>query len=247
MKEPPTTMEHRARSGRSKTMASRCHSNVGSTERWLSALAGTALVTYGLERRSRASAAEAVIGGVLFYRGLTGRCPLYQALGTTTARSPATAIPAGRGTKIQKSITVRRRPEDVYNFWRHFENLPSFMQNLQEVQTRGDRSHWAARGPLGTIVEWDAEILVERPFEAISWKSLPGGDIDCAGSVHFRDLGAERGTEVNVVLKYNPPAGKMGASVAALLGDDPDQMIADDLCRFKKLMDSAEMATSRRR
>src|SRR5207248_2067687 len=124
-------------------------------------------------------------------------------------------------------------------------NLPTFMHNLERVETRGDRSHWKARGPMGMAIEWDAEILVDRPPETISWRSLPGGDIDCAGSVHFQALGGDRGTLVRVILKYDTPAGKLGASVAGLLGNDPGAQIAEELRRFKQLAESGEVATTR--
>jgi uncharacterized membrane protein len=244
MKHASAPAEHGADLKRSKSITQgHCRTNIGTSERWLSSLAGAALIAYGLERRSGASAAAALAGGALLYRGLSGRCPVYSALGTTTRRPPATSVPAGRGIKVEKSFTILRRPLELYNFWRHFENLPSFMQGLQKVETWGNRSHWKARGPMGIVVEWDAEILMDRPPETISWRSLPGGDIDCAGSVHFKDLGAGRGTELRVILKYDPPAGKLGTSLATLLGKDPGAQIAEDLRRFKQLMESGELAT----
>jgi uncharacterized membrane protein len=102
-----------------------------------------------------------------------------------------------------------------------------------------------ADAPLGMTVEWEAEVVEDRPNEMISWKSLDGADVDTAGSVHFRELPAGRGTEVRVTLKYEPPAGKLGAVVAKLFGKDPEAQIREDLSRFKALMETGEIATTR--
>jgi uncharacterized membrane protein len=48
---------------------------------------------------------------------------------------------------------------------------------------------------------------------------------------------------VRVVLKYDPPAGLLGAWVAKLFGESPEQQIDEDLRRFKQLMETGETAT----
>src|SRR5690348_70331 len=158
--------------------------NVGETERWLSLLGGGALALIGLSRGSLGGLGLALLGGGLCYRGATGHCPGYSALGVSTAepRGPRTSVPAGQGRKVVSSITINRTPEELYRYWRNFNNLPRFMHNLESVElTGGDRSHWVARGPLGVRVEWDAEIITDRPNELIGWRSLPGSQVDTAG------------------------------------------------------------------
>ncbi len=66
----------------------------------------------------------------------------------------------------------------------------------------GGRSHWVAAGPLGHQVEWDAEIINEVDGYLLAWQSLPGADVDSAGSVRFRDLPNEA-TELTVRLHTN--------------------------------------------
>jgi len=146
---------------------------------------------------------------------------------------------------VQRTVTVDRSPEEVYAYWRDFENLPRFMYHLQEVRSTGnDRSHWIARAPAGQQVEWDAEIVDERPGELIVWRALPGSDIQHEGSVHFRPAPADRGTEVEVALQYDAPAGKAGALIATLFGEEPTQQIRDDLRRFKQVMETGEVVLS---
>jgi uncharacterized membrane protein len=129
----------------------------------------------------------------------------------------------------------------VYRFWRNFENLPRFMDHLEAVTVIDEtRSHWVAKAPVGTRVEWDAVIHNEIEEELIAWRSLPGSDVSNAGSVHFSPVGDGNRTEVSVVLSYEPPAGKVGAAVAKLLGEEPATQVEDDLRRFKQVLEAAE-------
>ena len=179
-------------------------------------------------------------------RGITGHCHGYEALGIDTAKhSPAAAMSASQGVKIEKEIIVHRSPEDLYAFWRDVENLPHVMQHLHQVDAiDSQRSRWVAKGPLGTIVEWEAETINEREGELIAWRSLPGGDIDTAGSVRFKSLGHDRGTLVSISLKYNPPAGKVGATIASLLGSGLQQELDRDMRGFKSYMEAGELPTT---
>jgi uncharacterized membrane protein len=154
---------------------------------------------------------------------------------------------AGQGNAIQVrgAITVDRPLHDVYQFWRDFENLPRFMRHLEEVRSEGGgRSHWRAAAPAGTSVEWDARLVDDRPNERISWRSIEGSDIPNEGEVRFRPAPGEQGTEVVVDLAYQPPAGKLGAVVAKLFGEEPSQQVAGDLRRFKQVMEAGEVVLS---
>jgi uncharacterized membrane protein len=141
--------------------------------------------------------------------------------------------------RVQKVIAIDRPAEDLYEFWRRFENLPQFMRHLEEVrQTGQNRSHWRAKGPAGTSVEWDSETVDDRPGELISWRSLAGADLENAGSVRFERAPGGRGTFVRVTMEYYPPGGFFGASVARLLGEDPEIQVQRALYRFKQVMES---------
>lgn len=223
--------------------------NVGQTERWASAIGGGALALYGLTRGSLGGVALALIGGSLVYRGATGHCNVYDAMSVNTAgtaeKNPNVSVQSGQGNKVEKSVTINRPPAELYSYWRNFENLPRFMKHLESVSVTGEgRSHWVAKGPGGTSVEWDAEVYNEKENELIAWRSLEGSQVDNAGSVHFDPAPSGRGTVVRVVLKYNPPAGKLGALVAKLFGESPEQQIDEDLRRFKQLIETGETATT---
>ena len=229
------------------THTSPSETNVSNPERWLSVVAGTAIAAYGLARRSVSGLTLAGLGSALVWRGATGQCPVYKTLGLSTAEDGdherQVSVPYGKGIRVEKSVTINAAPEDLYRFWRNFENLPHFMSHLKSVQVHDNkRSHWVARGPVGTDAEWDAEIINEVPNELIGWRSVDGSRVDNAGSVHFTPATGGR-TEVKVVLRYQPPAGFVGAAVAKIFGEDPARQVGEDLRRLKQLVETGEIST----
>jgi uncharacterized membrane protein len=220
--------------------------NVGEFERYASAAAGAALAVSGLARGKFGGWILAALGGSLLYRGVSGHCTMYQQLGIDTHRSkPSTAVPAKRGVKVEKSLTVNQPVEMLYAFWRDLSNLPTVMTHLKSVEQIDDkRSRWVAEAPLGQTVHWDAEIINERENEMIAWRSIGDSQVDTAGSVHFKPIGHDRGTAVTVSLKYDPPAGKLGIGLAYLFGDNAERQIDEDLRRFKQMMETGELPTA---
>ena len=147
--------------------------------------------------------------------------------------------------RVKKNITINRSPEELYRFWREFQNLPRFMNDLESVQVIGEkRSHWVAKGPAGKRIEWDAEITEDRPNELIAWRSLEDSDVDNAGSVRFEQARGKRGTVIRVEIEYRPPAGSLGATVSKFLGADPKQALHESLHRLKQLMETGEIITT---
>jgi uncharacterized membrane protein len=150
-----------------------------------------------------------------------------------------------QGIHAKASCIVNRQPDEVYAFWRNFENLPRFMRHLESVKDLGDdRSHWVAKGPAGMKVEWDATIVAEDPGKVITWRSLENSDVDNAGAVRFEHAPGGRGTIVRVNLEYNPIGGVIGAGIAKLFGEEPQQQLDDDLRRFKQVMEVGEVVVS---
>lgn len=218
--------------------------NVGAAERIACGLGGAGMIAAGLKRGSLGGATMALIGGVLAYRGITGHCSMYGALGVSTAGKGGLGQEVHKGLKVRRSFTINRSPEECYNHWRKFENLPGFMEHLESVTDLGSgRSRWVAKAPLGVSVSWEAEIINDDPGRMISWRSVEGSQIDNAGSVWFRPAPAGRGTEVTVELNYEPPAGMAGVAIARLLGEEPARQVEDDLRHFKQVMEAGEIPT----
>jgi len=149
------------------------------------------------------------------------------------------------GIHAKGSCIVNATPEEVYQFWRNFENLPRFMRHVDSVTDLGDgRSNWKVKGPAGMEVEWDAMIVADDPNEVITWRTLENADVDHAGAVRFERAAGGRGTIVKVNLEYMPVGGVIGAAVAKLFGEEPEQQLNDDLRRFKQMMEVGEVVVS---
>ena len=212
--------------------------NVGDFERLLSLIGGGTLALYGL-RRSLGYLALIAGGGALIYRGLTGRCAVYEACGISTVNQDP-----GPGVTLEATVTVNKPAADVYRFWRRLENHPRFVAHLESVVSTGNkRSHWVAKAPMQMPIEWDAEIIEERENALLSWRSLPGADVDNAGTVRFRELPNSRGTEVRLRLDYSPPGGMAGVTLARLFKALTERQLKEDLRRFKQIIEAGEMPT----
>jgi len=222
--------------------------NLGIVERWASIVGGATLLGYSMKKQSVSRPLLALLGGDLIYCGISGYSPLHQAFGLGSCEK-TNGRPGGiaykQGIRVDKSITINQPREQVYNFWRDLENLPRFMRHLHSVtKIDGNQSHWIAAGPAGKMFEWDATIINDEPNALIGWSSLPGSEVETAGSVHFEDAPGGRGTVISLELQYNPPGGQVAAAFAKLLGGDPADQIADDLRRLKQFMETGEVATT---
>ncbi len=211
--------------------------NVGQTERWISMAAGAALAIYGLTRESMAGkAALSLTGGYLFYRGQTGYCALYDALGVNTAKGVS-------GVSVEKTITINRSPEEVYRFWHNFENLPRFMEHLESVRILDNRrSHWVATVPGGMTLEWDAEMIDDVPNERISWQSLPNAEVQNEGSVEFRRI---PGGATRLLFKATYSGPGVGSATSKVLQYISEKQLEKELNQFKNLIESREVAAGR--
>lgn len=221
--------------------------NVGNNERIASSVAGGAMIAYGIKHGGYLGIVLSLFGGGLLLRGATGHCNVYKAFDLNTADEKDSDSPYGKGRAgkihVTKSVTINKSQQELYGFWRDFENLPHFMSHLESVKKIDNkRSHWKAKAPIGSSVEWEAEITSDVENERIGWKSMEGADVPNSGVVEFLPT-SNRGTQVRVTLSYEPPAGKIGMLIAKLFGEEPGQQIGDDLRHFKQLMESGTIMT----
>ena len=213
--------------------------NLGPAERALSVAGGVALAMLGL-RRSWLALGFGAVGTALVWRGVTGHCALYGRLGIDRAAHTRGQL----GPKLVREAVVQERPEAVFAFWRDFSNLPLVMPNLDSVKVLGPTlSHWRLKTPPGMTVEWDAEVINEKPGELIAWRSTPTSTVQHAGSVRFELTGAGS-TWVQVSLQYAPPAGELGHVVAELLGADAGKQIETGLAGLREAMERARVGVN---
>jgi uncharacterized membrane protein len=214
--------------------------NVGNGERLISVIGGLALSVWGVKRlKSTTGKLGAVTGVLLLKRGVTGYCEVNQLMKRNTAVKKASAM------EVKGTFTINKPRAEVYAYWRNLENLPRFMKHLHAVEVKDERrSLWKVRipGGLGTI-SWEAVLEEDGQNEFLSWSSLPGSTIDNAGEVIFKDAPGGRGTEVMAKISYRLPAGDLGSIAAKLFNPFVEQMLREDIRRFKSVMEAGEVPT----
>lgn len=195
--------------------------------RFVTGSAGIALGIYGVLKGGVRGTAAGMAGAGLVARSLTNM-EFKQLFGT----QPGYGL-----IDVHKTINIMAPVEKVYEFWCDYENFPRFMSHLKEVREMAPgRSHWIASGPVGSTLEWDAEITQVIPKQLLAWRSIPGSAVENTGSVRF-DQNGNGGTRLTVQVSYQPPAGAIGHAFAKLFGSDPKQAMDDDLIRLKSLLE----------
>jgi uncharacterized membrane protein len=197
--------------------------------RLLSGVGGSLLTLYGLTRRGITKPVLSTAGLVLTARGLTNL-------------DPRSLLGLGMGEnaiKVQKTININAPIDEVYQFWRNFENFPRFMSHVKEVSTQNGLSTWKVAGPAGLPVEFQSHITQDIPNKLIAWETVPDSQVQHAGFVRF-DENRDGSTRVTVQMNYVPPAGALGHAVAQLFGVDPRQAMHEDLIQLKSLLEEGE-------
>lgn len=225
----------------------RCPVNVGKIERWISIAGAVGLLCVTAKREPLAKLAGLAASASLLYRGLTGKCHVYDAIGMSTAASRPnenTVIHNKKGIHVIESMTIQQPVERVYRAWRDFSNLPKFLTHVESVQNLDERSsRWVIQTPSGKL-QWNATLIEDKPNELISWKSLEDADVRSAGSIRFQFLQALEATELTVNLRYAPAAGRIAAWMSSFFSDSAEDMIREDLRRFKQIQETGEVPTT---
>jgi uncharacterized membrane protein len=210
--------------------------NVGIAERLISAFGGAYLLVNALSKKEF-PVPKTMVAGYLLFRGATGYCPAYEALGKTEVHYRT------RNVNIKTSMTVNKPRFEVYRFWRRLENLPLFMKHLESVvSVDPEVSEWKAKipGGLGTI-SWRSEIVKDEPGLILGWKSIEGSTIENAGKIEFKEAG-KWGTEIHAVISYHPPVGVLGEKVAHLFNPAFKAMVKEDIRNLKTFLETSEIS-----
>ena len=194
------------------------------------ALLGTAFTSRHTDKEKAAVAVASVVG--------VTAADVVSALQLSSATVPPNG--RARGFRVEHRVSINRSQEELYNFWRNFENLPKIMGHVESVTVLGEsRSRWVVKGPAGKKVHWDAVIIQDKENESIGWRTLQGAEVDHAGIVRFEPShSGSGGTLVSVKIDYYPPAGILGAWAAKLFGQSPEGQVEQDLKSFKQLMET---------
>jgi uncharacterized membrane protein len=211
--------------------------NVHGVERAASVIAGAWLVTRSL-RRARLSQAPAALAGAAFlFRGVTGHCHTYAALGVNTARRAAS-----KELDLHGSITIGKSAAELYRLWQDPGTLPKVLGHVAEVEVTPDgQSHWRVHGPLQQTLSYTTRVVEEREPELVRWESDPGVPARLTAALSFKPAPGDWGTEVKLHLTLAPPGGSVGVLLAKSLGPAPQLLLQKALRRFKSLAETGEI------
>ncbi len=217
------------------------NTNMHPVERQVSTIAGGAFLLRGL---IRSSLTDAALAAALLYRGVTGHSYLYQMLGVSTAGQIGQSHGANDLPEVERSITIGKSADELYRFWRDPQNLSQIMGSFADVTPAGDnRMHWRLNGPLVQNMEWDTQIVEDRPGELLSMKAVDGSQLPNEATIRFSPAPADWGTVATLHFRFDPPGGALGNSLAKMLGAVPSVLAEKALRRFKSLIETGEMPT----
>jgi uncharacterized membrane protein len=166
------------------------------------------------------------------YRGISGNCPVSAMIQKNEIEEHTPSV------NIRTSLIVNAPRKGVYDAWRNLERLPRFLKHIKKINViDAIHSHWILKTP-GRIpaIEWDAEIIEQEDGRELSWRSLPGSNIETAGKINFADTTG--GTELIVLITYRPPAGYIGSAIARLMNSTFKNMVEQDVMSFKTYIES---------
>jgi uncharacterized membrane protein len=202
--------------------------NVSERERLVSVLSGSVLLWKQISGRKNFNILKLLTAGYLVYRGISGNCPAYTAMGKPKVANPV------KNLNIRISLLINKPVKEVYAYWRNLENLPAFISHLESVKNINENlSRWTAviPGHLGKI-EWEARIVKEEENRIIAWQSLAESKIQNAGKVTFEPAG-RKSTEMSVYITYHAPLGAAGNLFFKLLNPQFEKILDADIRNFK--------------
>lgn len=234
--------------------------NVGWRERVASTVIGGGLLVRGLKRGSLGGAATALVGGILVYRGLTGKSRLYRALeakaeaememdaGTDRDSEGVDVDDDTRLPTVERSITVGEPADVLADYWRDPDQVSRIVGDFADVfettGTGGDRHRWRVQAPFGRTIEWETTVVEDEANNQLRWESTEDALVPHECAITFREADNDRGTILDLEIQYEPPGGSLGNAAMDQLGFAPDVLAGTALRRFKSLAETGEIPTT---
>lgn len=204
-------------------------------------LLGVALLLSGLRRRSAGGAVMTLAGVFVLARTLWGESGGEQ-IDSSRLLSRATGGEETASLTVSRSVTVGASADELHEAWRDPEVFSRIMGRFAEITViDDDRYQWTVEGPAGVDLSWDSRIVEDEPGESIRWESPADASVPNSGSVQFTPAAGDRGTVVTLSLDFEPPGGRVGASVVEQLDIVPETLAGHALSRFKSLVESGEI------
>ena len=200
------------------------YENVGFNERLVSILLGGILIGSALKNPFKN---RVLYGAYLAYRGMTGKCVVYDYLGID-GRKP-------QAVNIRGEFEIDLPPAEVYTYWRNLKNLPGTIGRLLNVEVVDENLSTWKTATLGHFIslKWDAEIVKDEPGRLIGWRSVSGGMLRHVGRVEFEETADRKRTLMKIVLSYRPVIGGIGLGLSKLINPYFEHLLEKEIKNFK--------------
>jgi uncharacterized membrane protein len=138
-------------------------------------------------------------------------------------------------------VTIEKSVDELRTLWLLPDTQALIWAHFADLKPRDDRTvDWLAHGPAGGEYRWRTE-TVETAADEIRWSSLDGADVPNAGSLTFRPAPGDRGTELHLQVRFDPPGGSIGEAVSKLFKIVPREIVLKALYRFRALAITGEV------
>jgi uncharacterized membrane protein len=151
---------------------------------------------------------------------------------TTLGEAARAAVTLGRPAEELRALWLR--PDTQSRIWAHFAEVTA-----SDART----ADWLAHGPAGGEYRWRTEMDDSRSDE-LRWSTLDGADVANAGFLTFRPAPGDRGTELHLDVRFDPPGGALGEAVSKLFHIVPREIVLKALYRFRALALTGEIPTT---
>lgn len=142
------------------------------------------------------------------------------------------------------AVTIDRPADKLRTLWLEPETQPRIWSHFADVTASAAGAFdWVARGPAGGEYRWQTQTEASAG-DALRWTSLEGTDVANAGTLRFRPAPGDRGTELHLQVRFDPPGGIVGEAASKLFHVVPREIVLTALYRFRALALTGEIPTT---
>ena len=223
--------------------------NVGGLERVISLIGGGLLLGNGLRQGGIGGWSQVLFGGFLAARGISQHCAIKESLTPSPWEQQLREEYGWQNLEAcMRSITIAKPRSEIFALLRDSDRLASVLERVQRLeQIAPNRVRWTVTGPLGKPLQACARLDAVLENQQLAWVSEDDARLPLRCTLNLTDAPHGRGTEVQVVLACEPPAGAIGYAGASLLSPLLGGLLLRELRRIKQYLETGEVATSRSR
>jgi uncharacterized membrane protein len=142
---------------------------------------------------------------------------------------------------IERSVIIDRPVQSVYEYYRDFKNLPTFLGDVMKIEQTGpSTSQWTIQGPLRIQGHWTIKVTEYRKNQAIRYETVGSPRLRTCWEIYFSAGPKPDQTEVREVMRS--PLGKLGRAALALIGKFPAEEVTANLHRLKQVMETGRVS-----